>query len=822
MNARDHQHKHDHKAGQSHCSTGGAADGQGAHSCCASGGSTPPRSPGSDGTVTDPVCGMQVDPATSQHHARHDGEDYYFCSARCRERFIASPDKYLSPADSEPDPALAGATYTCPMHPEVRQIGPGTCPICGMALEPEMPSLDDEENPELRDFSRRFWWTLPLTLIVLVLAMFGHYWPALSVTARTWIELALAVPVVLWAGWPFFERCVASIRNRSPNMFTLIGIGVAAAFGYSVVATIAPDLFPASFREHGRVGVYFEAAAVIVSLTLLGQLLELRARSKTGAAIKALLGLAPKTARRINDDGSEEDIPLEHVHVGNRLRVRPGEKVPVDGDVVEGRSSIDESMLTGEPIPVEKATGDSVIGATLNTTGALVIRAGKVGSDTVLSQIVQLVAQAQRSRAPMQRMADKVAYWFVLAVLAAATATFFVWGLFGPEPAWTFAVLNAVSVLIIACPCALGLATPMSIMVATGRAAQHGVLFRDAEAIERLRTIDTLIVDKTGTLTEGRPAFREAIALNGFVEAQVLQLAASLDQGSEHPLAAAIVAGARERGLRLDKAEEFDSVTGLGVRGRVNGHALALGNSALMRELDIELQAQHDTAEALRQKGATAMFLAIDGRLAGIVAVADPIKESAASTIDALQAAGLRIVMATGDGETTARAVAAELGLDEVHGEVRPQDKAELVRKLKAEGRRVAMAGDGINDAPALAAADVGIAMGTGTDVAMSSAQITLVKGDLRGILRARELSSATVGNMKQNLGFAFAYNSLGVPIAAGVLYPIFGVLLSPMIAALAMSLSSVSVVGNALRLSRSQLPGAYDSRPSRGSVSDA
>ena len=822
MNARDHQHKHDHKAGQSHCSTGGAADGQGAHSCCASGGSTPPRSPGSDGTVTDPVCGMQVDPATSQHHARHDGDDYYFCSARCLERFLASPDKYLSPSDSEPDPALAGATYTCPMHPEVRQIGPGTCPICGMALEPEMPSLDDEENPELRDFSRRFWWTLPLTLIVLVLAMFGHYWPALSVTARTWIELALAVPVVLWAGWPFFERCVASIRNRSPNMFTLIGIGVAAAFGYSVVATIAPDLFPASFREHGRVGVYFEAAAVIVSLTLLGQLLELRARSKTGAAIKALLGLAPKTARRINDDGSEEDIPLEHVHVGNRLRVRPGEKVPVDGDVVEGRSSIDESMLTGEPIPVEKATGDSVIGATLNTTGALVIRAGKVGSDTVLSQIVQLVAQAQRSRAPMQRMADKVAYWFVLAVLAAATATFFVWGLFGPEPAWTFAVLNAVSVLIIACPCALGLATPMSIMVATGRAAQHGVLFRDAEAIERLRTIDTLIVDKTGTLTEGRPAFREAIALNGFVEAQVLQLAASLDQGSEHPLAAAIVAGARERGLRLDKAEEFDSVTGLGVRGRVNGHALALGNSALMRELDIELQAQHDTAEALRQKGATAMFLAIDGRLAGIVAVADPIKESAASTIDALQAAGLRIVMATGDGETTARAVAAELGLDEVHGEVRPQDKAELVRKLKAEGRRVAMAGDGINDAPALAAADVGIAMGTGTDVAMSSAQITLVKGDLRGILRARELSSATVGNRKQNLGFAFAYNSLGVPIAAGVLYPIFGVLLSPMIAALAMSLSSVSVVGNALRLSRSQLPGAYDSRPSRGSVSDA
>ncbi|MBS7457907.1 heavy metal translocating P-type ATPase [Coralloluteibacterium stylophorae] len=807
MNTHDHRHKHGHDAGRSHCSGGGTAPTeQGTHSCCASGGSAASPPSGSDGKVLDPVCGMQVDPTTSKHHAQHAGEDYHFCSARCREKFAADPDKYLSP--SEPEPAIPGAIYTCPMHPEIRQEGPGTCPICGMALEPEMPSLDEEENPELRDFSRRFWWTLPLTLIVLALAMFGHYWPALSATTRTWIELALSAPVVLWAGWPFFERCVASIRNGSPNMFTLIGIGVGAAFGYSVVATVAPDLFPASFREHGRVGVYFEAAAVIVSLTLLGQLLELRARSKTGAAIKTLLGLAPKTARRINDDGSEEDIPLEHVHVGNRLRVRPGEKVPVDGEVVEGRSSIDESMLTGEPIPVEKTVGDAVIGATLNGTGALVIRAAKVGSDTVLSQIVQLVAQAQRSRAPMQRMADKVAFWFVLAVLATAVATFFVWGLFGPEPAWTFAVLNAVSVLIIACPCALGLATPMSIMVATGRAAHHGVLFRDAEAIERLRTIDTLIVDKTGTLTEGRPAFREAIAFNGFDEEQVLQLAASLDQGSEHPLAAAIVAGARERGLKLDKAEEFDSVTGLGVRGRVNGHALALGNTALMRELGIELQAQHDTAEKLRKQGATAMFLAIDGRLAGMVAVADPIKESAAATIDALQTAGLRIVMATGDGETTARAVAAELGLDEVHGEVRPKDKAELVQKLKAEGRRVAMAGDGINDAPALAAADVGIAMGTGTDVAMSSAQVTLVKGDLRGILRARELSSATVGNMKQNLGFAFAYNALGVPIAAGILYPVFGVLLSPMIAALAMSLSSVSVVGNALRLSKSPLRG--------------
>ncbi|GAB2617459.1 heavy metal translocating P-type ATPase [Novilysobacter erysipheiresistens] len=773
----------------------------GPHGCC-SGAAVP-----ASGTVIDPVCGMQVDPATSQHHARHDGEDYHFCSARCRERFIADPDKYLSP--SEPDPALAGATYTCPMHPEVRQVGPGTCPICGMALEPEMPSLDDEENPELRDFSRRFWWTLPLSLAVLLLAMFGHYLPGLSPTARSWIELVLSAPVVLWAGWPFLERCVASIRSGNPNMFTLIGIGVAAAFGYSVVATVAPDLFPASFREMGRVGVYFEAAAVIVSLTLLGQLLELRARSKTSAAIKGLLGLAPKEARRINDDGSEEDIPLTHVHVGDRLRVRPGEKVPVDGEVIEGRSSIDESMLTGEPVPVEKTVGASVIGATQNGTGALVIRAGKVGADTVLSQIVQLVAQAQRSRAPMQRMADKVAFWFVLAVLAAAVATFFVWGLFGPEPAWTFAVLNAVSVLIIACPCALGLATPMSIMVATGRAAQAGVLFRDAEAIEQLRTIDTLVVDKTGTLTEGRPAFQQAVAFEGFAADEVLRLAASLDQGSEHPLADAIVAEARRRDLVFDTVEDFDSVTGLGVRGIVDGRTLALGNTALMQQVGADIGSHADVAERLRGQGASAMFLAVDGRLAGVIAVADPIKASAAATIDELHAAGLRIIMATGDGLTTARAVAGKLGLDEVHGEVRPQDKAALVNRLKAEGRRVAMAGDGINDAPALAAADVGIAMGTGTDVAMSSAQVTLVKGDLRGILRARAISAATVGNMKQNLSFAFLYNALGVPIAAGVLYPVFGLLLSPMIAALAMSLSSVSVVANALRLAKAPIPGA-------------
>ena len=769
-----------------------------------------PAAPGeaeADNDVIDPVCGMQVDPLKTEHHAAHEDTDYHFCSARCRERFVADPAKYLSPTTSAPAmPAPAGTIYTCPMHPEIRQQGPGTCPICGMALEPEMPSLDDEDNPELRDFSRRFWWTLPLTLIVLALAMLGHRITFLSNETRTWVELALSAPVVLWAGWPFFERCVASIRNRSPNMFTLIGIGVAAAFGYSVVATVAPDLFPASFREMGRVGVYFEAAAVIVSLTLLGQLLELRARSKTSAAIKALLGLAPKTARRINDDDSEEDIPLEHVHVGNRLRVRPGEKIPVNGTVLDGRSSVDESMLTGEPIPVEKVEAMKVIGATINGTGSLVIRADQVGAATVLSQIVQLVAQAQRSRAPMQRMADKVAFWFVLAVLSAAVLTFFGWGLFGPEPSWTYAVLNAVSVLIIACPCALGLATPMSIMVATGRAAQAGVLFRDAEAIEQLRKIDTLIVDKTGTLTEGRPAFRDVIVADGFTSDQVLQLAASLEQGSEHPLAEAILAEARTRGLALDRADEFDSVTGMGVRGRVREQALALGNKALMGEVGAEITTVLDRAEQLRKQGASVMFLSVDGRLAGAVAVADPIKATTLAALNELRAAGLRIVMASGDAQATAEAVAYTLGIEEVHGEVQPKDKVALVQRLKAEGRRVAMAGDGINDAPALAAADVGIAMGTGTDVAMSSAQVTLVKGDLRRIVQAREISNATVRNMKQNLGFAFVYNALGVPIAAGVLYPVFGLLLSPMIAALAMSLSSVSVVTNALRLAKAPL----------------
>lgn len=699
-----------------------------------------------------------------------------------------------------PMPAPPGAIYTCPMHPEIRQEGPGTCPICGMALEPVLPS-DDDENPELRDFSRRFWWTLPLSAIVLVLAMFGHYLSWLSTDLRTWIEFALATPVVLWAGWPFFVRGVASVRSGNLNMWTLIATGVSAAYLYSVAATLAPGFFPASFQEHGRVGVYFEAAAIIVSLTLLGQVLELRARSQTSAAMKALLNLAPKTARRLREDGTEEDVALDQVQVGDRLRVRPGEKVPADGEVVEGQSSIDESMLTGESMPVGKQVGDSVIGATLNTSGSLVIKATKIGAGSLLNQIVELVAKAQRSRAPMQRMADKVSYWFVLAVLAVSVVTLLVWGFFGPEPSWVYAVLNAVSVLIIACPCALGLATPMSIVVATGRAASLGVLFRDAEAIETLCKIDTLIVDKTGTLTAGKPAFREVVAASGSDADEVLRLAASLDQGSEHPLAEALVNEANSRKLSLAKAEDFESTSGIGVRGRVDGKTLALGNTALMDTDKVDVSALTDDAERLRKAGASVMFLAVDGALAGLLAVADPIKDSTPAAITALKAAGLRLIMATGDGETTARAVAKELGIDEVHGEVRPQDKADLVAQLKKDGRRVAMAGDGINDAPALALADVGIAMGTGTDVAMSSAQVTLVKGDLRGILRARQVSEATVVNMKQNLTFALVYNAVGVPLAAGVLYPAFGLLLSPMFAALAMSLSSVSVVVNALRL---------------------
>jgi Cu+-exporting ATPase len=687
------------------------------------------------------------------------------------------------------------------MHPEIRRDEPGFCPKCGMALEPVMPAAQEGESAELIDFRRRFWWTLPLTLIVTVLAMAGRLIPGLSAPVRSWTELVLSTPVVLWAAWPFFVRCWASIRTGNPNMWTLIGIGVGAAYIYSVVATVAPGLFPAGFEAHGRVGVYFEAAAVIVSLTLMGQMLELRARSQTSAAIRALLGLAPKTARRIRDDGSEEDVALAQVHVGDKLRVRPGEKVPVDGVVLEGRSSVDESMITGEPVPVEKAAGDKVVGATMNGNGSLVMRAEKVGSQTVLSQIVQMVAQAQRSRAPMQRMADGVSYWFVLSVLAIAVTTFFVWGFGGPDPSWVYALLNALSVLIIACPCALGLATPMSIMVATGRGATSGVLFRDAEAIEQMRKIDTLIVDKTGTLTVGKPAFHSIVAMPGFSEDEVLRLAASLDQGSEHPLADAIVAEARRRNLTLGETADFESGTGIGVQGAVDGKSVALGNTVLMKQVGVDASPLLKEAESRRVEGASVVFLAVNGHLAGLIAVADPIKESSAEAIRILKDAGIRVVMATGDGLTTAKAVAARLGIDDVHGEVRPHDKVDLVARLQAEGRRVAMAGDGINDAPALARADVGIAMGTGTDVAMASGKVTLVKGDLRGIARARQLSEGTVANMKQNLGFALVYNSLGVPIAAGVLYPFFGILLTPMIAALAMSLSSVSVVTNALRL---------------------
>ncbi len=751
----------------------------------------------------DPVCGMTVKPNTP-YQSSYAETRYGFCSTTCQRKFDADPKLYThSQVASAADDANAApdTVYTCPMHPEIRQDHPGNCPKCGMALEPAMPSLEADENPELAAFRRRFWWTLPLTIAVVALVMLGGRVTGVAPAAQGWVEFALSAPVVLWAGFPIYTRCLQSFRNRSPNMWTLIGLGTGAAFVYSVAATVAPDLFPRSFVVHGRIAVYFEAAAVIISLTLLGQVFELKARSQTSAAIKSLLGLAPKTARRLNPDGSEEDIPLTHVHVGDLLRIRPGEKVPTDGIVMEGASAIDESMITGEPLPVSKRAGDHVIGATLNTSGSLVMRSEKVGAQTVLSQIVQMVAQAQRSKAPMQRMADQVAGVFVLVVVAIAVLAFFGWGLFGPEPSWVFGLVNAVAVLIIACPCALGLATPMSIMVASGKAATQGILFRDAAAIEHFRKVDTLIVDKTGTLTEGRPVFERALAVDSLDETAVLRLVASLDQGSEHPLAATIVAAARERGLTLGKAEHFASDAGMGVQGRVDGHQLILGNASLMRREQVDIESQALRANVLGQYGASVMYLAVDRKLAGLLAVSDPVKASTPEALAALKAAGIRVVMASGDSTATARAVAGPLGISEVHGEVKPADKLALVAKLQSEGHVVAMAGDGINDAPALAKADVGIAMGTGTDVAMHSAQVTLVKGDLRGLARARELSQATIANMKQNLGFAFVYNALGIPLAAGLLYPFTGWLLSPMIAALAMSLSSVSVISNALRL---------------------
>lgn len=765
-------------------------------------------------TLKDPVCGMTVT-EQSPHMFNYKGKPVHFCSAGCKAKFAADPAKYLD-ADSSSnatvletktipsEPVSTGTIYTCPMHPEVRQDHTGVCPKCGMALEPEMPSLEDSESPELIDFKRRFIWTLPLTIIVTFLAMLGHRLQWFEMATQSWIELILSLPIVLWAGWPFFERGVQSVVNRSPNMWTLVGLGTSAAFIYSVVATVAPNLFPASFMAMGRVSVYFEAAAVIISLTLLGQILELKARSQTSAAIKSLLGLSPKTARRINADGLEEDVPLTHVHVGDMLRIRPGEKVPVDGVVTEGGSAVDESMLTGEPMPVTKGIGDKLIGATLNTNGAMVMRSEKVGSQTVLASIVQMVIQAQRSKAPMQRMADQVAGYFVVTVVSIALITFFAWGFLGPEPSWVFGLINAVAVLIIACPCALGLATPMSIMVATGKAATQGVLFRDAAAIENFRKVDTLIVDKTGTLTEGKPRFNLAVAASGYTEDEVLRLAASLDQGSEHPLADAIVKAAREHNLTLDKVDSFESSTGIGVRGSVNGQQLALGNTALMSQLNVQIESLKLTADALRATGASVMYLAVDGQPAGLLSVSDPIKKSTTEALATLKSTGMRIIMATGDGLITAKSVATKLGIAEFYGEVKPADKLALVDKLQREGCIVAMAGDGINDAPALAKADVGVAMGTGTDVAMNSAQVTLVKGDLRGIAQARAISEQTIANMKQNLSFAFVYNALGVPLAAGVLYPFTGWLLSPMIAALAMSLSSVSVITNALRL-RSQ-----------------
>ncbi len=758
--------------------------------------------------AVDPVCGMKVDQATSKHRLEHGGKTFHFCSAGCRTKFQADPAQYLKPkAATPPTAAQRGATYTCPMHPEIRQQGPGSCPICGMALEPLEITAEAAPNHELADMTRRFRIGLALSLPIIVLEMGSHI-PGLGLhdlvppAVSTWVQFILATPVVLWAGWPFFLRGWQSVVNRSLNMFTLIALGTGAAYVYSVVATLAPGVFPAGFRGMGgTVAVYFEAAAVITVLVLLGQALELRAREQTGGALRALLNMAPKTARRLRDSAEDEEIALAEVQVGDRLRVRPGDGVPVDGVVQEGLGAVDESMVTGEAMPIGKQPGDQVIGGTVNGTGALVMRADKVGADTVLSRIVAMVAEAQRSRAPIQRLADTVAGWFVPAVLAAAALAFVAWAAWGPEPALSYALVAAVSVVIIACPCALGLATPMSIMVGVGKGAGAGVLIKSAEALEHLEKVDTLVVDKTGTLTEGRPKVVAVVPAPGLTEAELLPLAASLERSSEHPLAAAIVAAARAQGVALQEPAEFASVTGKGVTGTVGGRRVALGNARLMAELGIALGGLAATAEGLRRDGGTALFLAVDGRAGGVIAVADPIKPTTQGALAALRATGIRVIMLTGDNRTTAEAVARTLGIDEVEADVMPEDKLRIVRRLQAEGRVVAMAGDGVNDAPALAAADVGIAMGTGTDVAMQSAGVTLVKGDLAGIARARTLSRATMRNIRQNLFFAFVYNALGVPLAAGVLYPFLGILLSPVVAALAMALSSVSVIGNALRL---------------------
>jgi len=760
----------------------------------------------------DPVCGMSVEPAIAKHKAEHAGATYYFCSSKCREKFVAEPVRYLKPLASAtpPKPAPTGTIYTCPMHPQIRQVGPGNCPICGMTLVPVTVTGDEGPSAELIDMTRRFWIGLVLTVPVIALEMGGHLTGLkmlLPAGISNWIQLALATPVVLWAGWPFFERAWASLVNRSLNMFTLIAMGTGVAWGYSVIATVAPGLFPPAFRGmDGAVAIYFEAAAAITVLVLLGQILELRAREQTGGAIRALLDLAPKTARRIRADNTDEEIGLDAVAVDDRLRVRPGEKVPVDGELIEGRSSVDESMVTGESMPVVKAAGAKLIGGTMNGTGSFVMRADRVGRDTMLAQIVQMVAQAQRSRAPIQRLADQVSSWFVPLVIAVALLAFAAWAIWGPEPRFTYGLVAAVSVLIIACPCALGLATPMSIMVGVGRGAQSGVLIKNAEALERFEKVDTLVTDKTGTLTEGKPKVVAVRAFGGVAENELLRIAASLEHGSEHPLAAAIVEAATERKLALAPVQDFDSSSGKGVTGTIGGRRVDIGNQLMMQTSAIDVTTLEKTAEDLRGEGATAIFVAIEGKPSGVLAIADPIKATTAEAMRSLRDAGIHVVMLTGDNRTTAEAVARKLSIADVEAGVLPEDKGKIVARLRKQGRIVAMAGDGVNDAPALAAADVGIAMGTGTDVAIQSAGITLLKGDLQGIVTARRLSHATMSNIRQNLFFAFIYNAIGVPIAAGVLYPAFGLLLSPIGAAAAMSLSSVSVVVNALRLLTARL----------------